>query len=108
MYGLKELPPEKADPFTVQLQPCGSVSGRIVDQDGEPVAEARCSGGIAGRGWIGLEITTDKNGRFHAKGLVPGLGYMIFRPKVAATLLVQFTVEPGKHKDLGDIKLNDN
>jgi RNA polymerase sigma factor (sigma-70 family) len=107
-FFLKELPAEKADPFTVQLQPCGSVSGRIVDQDGEPVAEARSSGGVAGRGWIALEVTTDKNGRFHAKGLVPGLGYWILRPKVAATLLVQFKVEPGKHKDLGDIKLNDN
>jgi RNA polymerase sigma factor (sigma-70 family) len=107
-FYLTELPPEKADPFTVQLQPCGSVSGRIVDQDGEPVAGTLCRGGGAGRGWIALEVTTDKNGRFHAKGLVPGLGYWILRPKVAATLLVQFKVEPGKHKDLGDIKLNDN
>jgi RNA polymerase sigma factor (sigma-70 family) len=104
---LKALPPEKADSFTVQLQPCGSVSGRIVDQDGEPVAEALCRGGVAGHGWIALDVTTDKNGRFHAKGLVPGLGYWIMRPKGVPTLLVEFKVEPGKHKDLGDIKLND-
>jgi hypothetical protein len=108
-FFLKELPAEKADPFTVQLQPCGSVSGRIVDPDGEPVAGVRCNGGVRGRGWIALEVTTDRNGRFHAKGLVPGLGYWILRPKVArAARLVEFEVEPGKHKDLGDIKLNDN
>jgi hypothetical protein len=107
-FFLKELPPEKADPFTVRLQPCGTVSGRIVDPDGEPAAGVRCSGGVEGRGWRALDVTTDKNGRFHAEGLVPGLGYWIMRPKGAASLLVEFKAEPGKHKDLGDIKLNDN
>jgi RNA polymerase sigma factor (sigma-70 family) len=105
-FFLKELPAEKADPFTVQLQPCGSVSGRIVDQDGEPVAEARCRGGLGSPTSLSLELTTDKQGRFRVEGLVPGVEYWIMRPKVVATLLVQFKVEAGKHKDLGDLKVD--
>src|SRR5262249_15806976 len=38
---LKELPDEKAGPLIVKLLPCGSVSGRFVDQDGKPVAGSR-------------------------------------------------------------------
>ena len=32
---LKELPDEKAGPLIVRLQPCGSISGRLVDPDGQ-------------------------------------------------------------------------
>jgi protocatechuate 3,4-dioxygenase beta subunit len=95
---LKELPDEKLGPLTVKLQPCGSISGRIVDQDGQPVA------GVHTRG--GLEITTDKEGRFHVEGLVPGMEYHILRPKVVATVLVSVVVDSGKHKDLGDLKVD--
>jgi RNA polymerase sigma factor (sigma-70 family) len=103
---MKELPAVKADPFTVQLQPCGSVSGRIVDQDGEPVAGVRCRGGGGTPTARSLELTTDKKGHFRVEGLVPGVEYWIMRPKVVATLLVGFVVEPGKHKDVGDLKVN--
>ena len=30
---------EVKEPLTVKLEPCGSVSGRVLDQDGEPVAD---------------------------------------------------------------------
>ena len=67
----------------------------------------RCRGGLAGPAARSLDFTTDKEGRFRVEGLVPGLTYWILNPK-GAGILFQFTVEPGKHKDLGDIKLNDN
>src|SRR5262249_19571550 len=60
---VKELRGATPEPLTVKLQPCGSVSGRIVDQDGQPVAGVKTEGG--------LPITTDKEGRFRVEGLVP-------------------------------------
>jgi RNA polymerase sigma factor (sigma-70 family) len=101
-FFLKQLPDEKSGPLTVKLQPCGSVSGRLVDQDGQPVAGVR----LPGRLGNSQEITTDKEGRFHAEGLVPGVEYHVMRPKVIATVLVTVVVEPGKNKDLGDLKID--
>src|SRR5262249_42079577 len=40
-FYLKELRGDPSAPLTVQLQPCGSASGRIVDQDGQPVVGLR-------------------------------------------------------------------
>jgi hypothetical protein len=105
---LKSLPAEKDDPLTVKLQPCGSASGRLVDQDGMPMAGVRCSGGLGSPTARSLEFTTDKEGRFRVEGLVPGVEYWIMKPNVVATLLVQFAIEPTKHKDLGDLKVTDN
>jgi protocatechuate 3,4-dioxygenase beta subunit len=101
-FYLKELPDEKLGPLTIKLQPCGSVSGRIVDQDGQPVAGMHIPGGLGGS----LEFTTDKEGRFQVGELVPGMEYHIMRPKVVATVLVSVVVEPGKNKDLGDLKVD--
>ena len=97
---LKELPDEKAGPPIVKLQPCGSVSGRLVDQNGQPVAGVRFV--LQGVG----DLTTDKEGRFRAEGLVPGLECHVFHPKKALGL-ASVVVEPGKDKDLGDIKIDD-
>jgi protocatechuate 3,4-dioxygenase beta subunit len=106
---LKDLPAEGAGPLTVKLQPCGSVSGRIVDQDGQPVAGMRTRGRVGNLSARSLEVTTDTEGRFHAEGLVPGLEYWIIQPnKAAVTLLARVTVEPGKHKDLGDLQLKED
>jgi RNA polymerase sigma factor (sigma-70 family) len=52
-----------------------------------------------------LLITTDKAGRFHVEGRVPGMRYMVMWPK-KATASVFVVVEPGKNKDLGDLKVD--
>jgi RNA polymerase sigma factor (sigma-70 family) len=101
-FFVKELRGAASEPLTVKLQPCGSVSGRIVDQDGQPVAGVRIPGGVGGS----VDVITDKEGRFHAEGLVPGVEYHLMRPKVVATVLVTVVVEPGKNKDLGDLKID--
>ena len=49
------------------------------------------------------ELKTDKDGRFRAEGLVPGQDYILWLPRVQR-VLVNAVVEPGKHKDLGDLK----
>jgi hypothetical protein len=92
---------ETPGPLTVQLRPCGSASGRVVDADGQPVAGLRID--LIG---MGLRfpsdeqvVTTGKGGRFRAEGLVPGQVYRI-HPLFPAHVIV----EPGKHNDLGDVK----
>lgn len=102
-YCLKELPDEKLGPLTIKLQPCGSISGRLVDRDGVPVVTNR-------RVYIFWPqfLTPDKDGRFHVQGLVPGLEYQIMDKERAFELRGCIVAEPGKDKDLGDIKVSDN
>src|SRR5262249_33125919 len=103
-FFLKELPDEQAGPLVVKLQPCGSASGRWVDPDGQPVAGARVQvsalHGVGGH----QQVTTDKEGRFRVEGLVPGVEYDL--RKSFRNFPVRVTVESGKHKDLGDVKLD--
>jgi RNA polymerase sigma factor (sigma-70 family) len=105
---LKQLSGDTSRPLTVTLQPCGSASGRVVDPDGQPVAGLRLH--VPGRAlrWLGEDrwVTTDKEGRFRAVGLVPGQEYWVWDasgsfPRVFA----QVVVEPGKNKDMGDITM---
>jgi hypothetical protein len=113
-FYLKDLRGEAPGPLTVKLQPCGSVSGRVIDQDGLPVAGlrpyivGRGLGYLSDAGGLGQRVTTDKDGRFRAEGLVPGQEYWVYEwddspsfPRVFAPVVV----EPGKHKDIGDIKM---
>jgi hypothetical protein len=102
-YCLNALPDEKLGPLTIKLQPCGSISGRLVDSDGAPLVNNR-------RVYIVWPhfLTTDTDGRFHFKGLVPGLAYSITDNKRSFELRGGIVVEPGKNKDLGDIKVTDN
>jgi protocatechuate 3,4-dioxygenase beta subunit len=101
-FFLKKLPDEKSGPLTIKLEPCGSISGRIVDQDGQPLAGEHIPGGLSGS----VAFTTDKAGRFRVEGLIPGVQYHLMRPRVVATVLTSVVVEPGKNKDLGDLKLD--
>jgi RNA polymerase sigma factor (sigma-70 family) len=101
---LKELPTEKDGPVIVKLQPCGSVSGRIVDSDGQPVAGFR--GEFSVGYWGTHEFTTDKKGRFRVEGLAPGLGYSVWQKMKGSVVKIHpgAAMELGKNKDLGDIK----
>jgi RNA polymerase sigma factor (sigma-70 family) len=93
-------------PLTVRLEPCGSVSGRVVDQDGQPVAGLRVR--VVGLGLNSLAqsqvVVTDRKGRFRAEGLVPGQPYLLMRGRLFAGLGSGVSVESGKNKDMGDVK----
>jgi RNA polymerase sigma factor (sigma-70 family) len=108
-FFVKELRGDRSEPLTIKLQPCGSFSGQLVDPGGQPLAQKRVGvqGGVLfGRGGY-QEVKTDKEGRFRAEGLVPGQGYRVFgytSPRDFANVVV----EPGQHKDLGDIKVRDD
>jgi hypothetical protein len=103
-----ELRGEPSEPLKVELQPCGSVGGRLVDQGGKPEAGTViyfCRKGY-GQFFPGtVTVQTDQDGRFRAEGLVPGQKYYLTRrtSNIADTLPRGVTVEPGKMKDLGDL-----
>jgi protocatechuate 3,4-dioxygenase beta subunit len=111
-FFLKELSGERDGPLTVKLEPCGEASGRMVDRDGQPVAgmrldfESFAASGLGGPAWA---VSTDKDGRFRAEGLVPGYTYTFrglapgvkYGDRVGSWRAV---VRPGEKKDMGDIQ----
>jgi protocatechuate 3,4-dioxygenase beta subunit len=98
-----------AGPVTVRLEPCATVTGRLVDGDGEPIAGAELRIDIAGEGDFGRNLsgtTTDADGRFRHDAFLPGLAYTIF----AEGSQLKFTrvaknleVHAGETIDLGTI-----
>jgi RNA polymerase sigma factor (sigma-70 family) len=108
---LKELPNEKSGPLTVRLQPCGSISGRLLDPDGGPLAGGQVNVMPDGMNGLWL-VTADKEGRFRAEGLIPGWKYHVSRRHVPGVKygmegppLASVVVEGGKNKDVGDRKI---
>ena len=100
---------EAAAELTVRLQPCGSFCGRILDQDGQPAAGVRLEfwpdDNLPGDR---PECTTDKDGRFRADGALPNQKHDVMHIRKALpvyNIADNVAVEPGKVKDLGDIKL---
>jgi len=118
-----KLSAEQTSKATVRLEPLGELKGRIVDTDGR--ARSGLHLGMVSmeaalprdlppddRAWetklIIYAETTDDDGRFHFKQLVPGLKYDLVVPRGgdywSEKLLRSVTVESGKTKDLGDLK----
>jgi hypothetical protein len=107
---------DEAGPLTVRLQPWGTLTGRIVDEDGRP------RGGVALNNLFSYNLgprphpergdlpstPIGRDGRFRIEGLVPGLqygggaseGYMY-----RGNLFRDVTLAPGEVKDLGDLKV---
>jgi hypothetical protein len=92
-----EIPLDGNKPITVKLRPCGGVAGRLVDPDGQPLANIPV--------YVGhVQTKTDKGGRFRAEGLVVGKKYEAINPDRVryVPFFESIVVEPGKVKDLGD------
>src|SRR5262249_53548959 len=102
----------------IKLQPTGSVTGRLTDADGKPVANVQVtvfyrdnvvnqlsSANIFDR----AATTTDADGCFRAEGVVAGqrfgVGFeMKGRMLNAGSKSRDLTITPGESKDLGDLK----
>jgi hypothetical protein len=104
-------------PYTVRMQPWATVTGRLVDERGNPYPGASLAadphrevamhddpsvGVFAG-------ATADEHGCFRAERLVPGQRYSatmylgIGRPSWFA--FEELKLEPGEVRDLGDVRL---
>jgi hypothetical protein len=97
LAGSIDLKGDETGPMTVRIQPWGTITGRIVDHDGQP------RGGLE---LFGIRIGRD--GRFRIEGLVPGRKYeasAVEGFRGLGTVFSDVTVAPGETKDLGDLKV---
>jgi hypothetical protein len=80
---------DEPEGFTVRLQPAAAITGRLIDEDGIPLAGIRIMGQIqSGQlnlrfGWGGFfGGQTDQDGRFRIEDLIPGvkIGANLYQP----------------------------
>lgn len=97
----------EVDPIVLRLAPYGALSGRLLDEDGEPLAKTIVAIGRMGILPHDFSATTDDHGKFNCDGLVPGVNYVVAlrRPGQMGMnrLASDVVVEPGKTTDLGDL-----
>ncbi len=122
---------DEKGPITVKMQPWATVSGRLMDADGKPIANAdlrftqipvREPGQPMSldtglhvvqhfAGQPSLDPCTDEQGRFRVDRLVPGLKYNLALIQLGAQtqweglVFANLVLKPGESKDLGDVKL---
>jgi hypothetical protein len=96
--------------LTVRLEPWGTVTGRLVGRDGEPLAFRGLFSASRDPRVVTLpgHFQTNKDGSFRLEGLIPGAKYTFYYTKPAPLLgaaegyLFQgLTVKSGETRDLG-------
>ena len=108
------------DPISVALQPSGTVTGRLVDEDGRPRPNVRLelsyhlNGSQSEEQCFSPRLLTGPDGRFRIWGLVPGLPYNIAVIRRAAKdeehryegylHTNTWTLKPGEMCDWGDVR----
>ena len=124
LAGFVNVKGDEREPLKVQLRPTGTVTGRLVDQDGRPrpgvplslMYERRDS--RTGDCWIEVnqrQGATDRDGRFSIDSLVAGLRYQLeaIKPNERNYSLrgegylhrPEWSLSPGETQDWGDIQV---
>jgi RNA polymerase sigma factor (sigma-70 family) len=115
LAGSVEVGPGEKGPVKVRLRPWGAVEGRVLDEEGNPVAGAEVqlyypqttvnwlSGEVVGAG------KTDAAGKFRVEGVIPGLEFGVGFKKDRNFLDAgegyrSLKAEPGKTNGLGDVR----
>ena len=98
--------------LSVKLQPWGTVTGRVVDDQGDPRTDVEIYSTNPmqldpERGQLANKVNVDSRGRFRIEGLVPGVKYDAYANSINAfgTILNGVQVGPREVKELGDILL---
>jgi hypothetical protein len=93
-------------PLEIRLEPCGTITGRIVSKDGLPIPNGWMTPiGVLGGGIDEDFITAGKDGRFE-RVVLPGWKYSFhvsLLPGGKAYPLKEIMLEPGQTLDLGDV-----
>ena len=97
-------------PVTIRLQPCGIVTGRLIDEEGLPRTKLELinlRGDDEKRGVFHRRFPLDPDGRFQIE-VIAGLSYSahVIRPghdPQATKVLEKVTAGPGEVKDVGDV-----
>jgi RNA polymerase sigma factor (sigma-70 family) len=115
LIGTAYLRGDEAGPQTVRLQPWATITGRVVDDDGQPhrgLSILSIDGIFPKRpdvqGILPGEVRIGRDGRFHVERLVPGLRYGALatdNARLYGELFRDLAAAPGEVKDLGDLRL---
>ena len=97
---------DQTEPVTVHLEPCGWITGRLVDKAGKPAPGVTVGLFCPNHGTGVTSVQTDREGRFRM-GMVAGQPCALesLRPLLGAVATVE--VESGGSKDLGDVPVGD-
>ncbi|SIO61105.1 Signal transducer regulating beta-lactamase production, contains metallopeptidase domain [Singulisphaera sp. GP187] len=107
---------DKEGPVVVKLEPSATITGRIVDPDGNPVSGAIIRPGLKPGGDFSLrlpQIACGNDGRFTVPNVPTGCDYSLVAEswaKITQERRFAFkdaAVRPGETTDLGDIPLKD-
>jgi hypothetical protein len=109
-----EVQANTQSPLRVQLKPAGAVTGRLVDEEGQPrpgvdvlIHFVRKDKDYLAEHLLG-HITTDREGRFRVEGLAPDVVYQInlgkYTNKTIGTVAPRVSISSGEVKDLGDVR----
>jgi RNA polymerase sigma factor (sigma-70 family) len=116
-YGTLRLKGDEKDAAVVKLGPCGTVTGRLVDENGRPVAGARIqfyhrertAQEIHSQAYKARPIETDGEGKFTVE-VVPEVKFSLFFNRGKKTYRPDKkeydAVAAGKSFELGDVKIN--
>ena len=110
---------DEKEPVVIKLTPLGSVTGRFLEGEGEPLVGAEISlycPDIAASelyrhlGRTAPSVKTDKEGRFTLPGVVPGMRFYLQiskgnRLRLGDPMIGLREVEPAQTLDLGDRRL---
>jgi hypothetical protein len=113
LTGRSEIKGDERGPVVVTLQPAAAAVGRLVDDNGRPLAGAEISVRFRlAKDAPGHEhsrkVRTDKEGKFRIDGLIPGTsyhGYASPMPGYAALVFDDLSLKSGEEKDLGEVKI---
>ncbi len=115
LIGSDYLKGDESNPLTIRLQPWGTITGRVVDDEGQPLKAIELfsiDGSFpkqpAVQGVLPGDMRVGSDGRFRTEQLVPGLKYGALasdRARLFGELFRDVTVAPGEVKDLGDLKV---
>jgi RNA polymerase sigma factor (sigma-70 family) len=120
LAGHAEVGPDTAGPLTVRLEPWGTLTGRVLKPDGEPLRgvevslSARATPDGLGHSVLPRRVEPGPDGAFRIEGLAPGLTYSLsvvrrgyVLPPVGAEV-PPLTLKAGETKDLGGLRVNPN
>ncbi len=118
LMGMAVITAEGDGPVILKLVPWASVTGRVVDEQGNPRSRGltiELEDGklpihtLNGRNYDKEDFTIDADGRFDLEGLVPGATYrlQLFEGDFIelGDLTKDLVLKPGESRDLGDVKV---
>lgn len=99
-----DVPPASV-PCTVR--PLARIAGRVVDEDGEPLSDARLTltGGSGFSAGAVETASADDDGHFHFDGLEPGRFHLVAASPGRATWNRDLALDTGDSRELGDLVL---